>query len=99
MGMSMLDAFIAVLGTAAFVAWVVAFVSLLQMTRHARPGVSTSYLLTHGIAFFTGDKFMSTAAAYRRRLGIAVGVFFALVIVAVVVALLVQGVHLGNRPA
>jgi hypothetical protein len=96
--MSMPDVFIAVLGASAFVAWVVALVSGLQMIRHVRPGVSTSYLLTHGIAFFTGDKFMPAAAPYRRRLRIAAAAFFALVIVTVV-ALSVQGVHLGNRPA
>jgi len=93
------DVLIAALGAAAFVAWVVALVSGLQMIRHVRPGVSTSYLFTHGIAFFTGDKFMPAAAPYRRRLRIAAAACLALVIVTVVVALLVQGVHLGNRPA
>jgi hypothetical protein len=95
---SMLDLAITVLGIAAFVAWLVALVSGLQMIRHARPGVSTSYLLTHGIAFFSGEKFEPAAAPYRRRLCIAAAVFFSLIIIGIVVALSVQGVQLGKRP-
>jgi hypothetical protein len=98
MDMAMLDLAITVLGIAMFVAWAVAAVSGMQMFRHARPGVSASYLVTHGMAFFTGDKFLPSAAPYRRRLLIATAVFATLIIVAVVVSLSVEGVHLGQRP-
>ncbi len=67
---------IAVVGLGAAAAWLSAVVSCVGMVKHRAPGVSVGYLLTHGIAFFTGSSFTAEAAPHRRRFLASAAIFF-----------------------
>ncbi|MBL8953005.1 MAG: hypothetical protein JNK82_19665 [Myxococcaceae bacterium] len=76
-------------GLVALAAWLLAFVSAVSMVKHRSEGVSRFWLMTHGIAFFTGTAFKPEAAPHRRRFLIGIGVFFgALVLMSAMSAVL-----------
>ena len=67
-------------GVVALLAWGVAFGSAVAMVKHRAEGVSRFWLMTHGIAFFTGSTFKPEAAVHRRRFLLAMVVFFGCVL-------------------
>jgi len=72
----------------AALAWLSAVVASLQMVKHRAEGVSVAYLLTHGIAFFTGSAFKPEAAPYRRRFVVSAAAFFGCVLLGAAAAAL-----------
>ncbi|MGE3459173.1 MAG: hypothetical protein AB7O24_28935, partial [Kofleriaceae bacterium] len=63
---------IAALAACALATWLVGLLAMIRATRHRSPGVSTFYLMSHGIAFFTGGElFTPLATPHLRRFRIA----------------------------
>lgn len=75
----MSDPVVFMLGVVAGVAWLSSVVHVGFMVRHRAPGVSALYLLTHGMAFFSGEKFTAGATRHRGWFLRSAGLFFACV--------------------
>lgn len=78
---------------AAFAAWVMAVLAVLQMLKHREPGVSGWWFATNGMAFFTGRNFLPEAAPARRQFLRYAGLFA----LAVVVGMIVGGVAASTK--
>lgn len=76
----MTDALALMLTTIAGVAWLTAAACTAYMIKHRAPGVTVGYLLTHGLAFFSSDKFTHEATRYRGWFLRAAGLFFVCVL-------------------
>ena len=68
------------------VSWLTAVVCVIAMIQHRAPGVSVGHLLTHGLAFFSADKFTHEADRWRGWFLRAVGLFVACAIAMAVIA-------------
>ena len=55
--------------------WLTAVVCVLFMVKHRAPGVSVGDLLTHGLSFFSADKFTHEADRWRGWFLRSVGLF------------------------
>lgn len=65
-----------ILGTLAFVAWLVAVVSSIRASRHRAPGVSLISLMTKGFKFFDPDSFDAEGQVHQQRFMVAFAAFF-----------------------
>lgn len=69
-------------------AWIVALVSAISMSKRGEPGKGLAWMATNGRAFFSGKGFTAAAQPYRRRfLGAAAIFFFSIIVGALVIAL------------
>lgn len=77
--MSFFDVLVVLAALGSTVAWFVAVVSAIAMTRHRAPGVTLMHLATRGMAFFDETLFSEAAAPHRSRFVRAFVAFFAFV--------------------
>jgi hypothetical protein len=83
-----------------FALWIVGLMAVIRMTQHRASGVSTFYLLTHGIARFAGRKLLTVeGAAHLRTFRIAAATFTLLVVIAMIVAVYAFGLHFETSHA
>ena len=79
--------------------WIVGLMAVIRMSRHRAPGVSTSYLLTRGIAFFAGRKLLTPEGApHLRTFRITAATFTLLVVIAIIVAFYAYDLHFESAP-
>ena len=97
--MTALQVLFVALIVSAFALWIVGLMAVIRMSRHRASGVSTFYLLTHGIAFFAGRKLLTPEGApHLRTFRIAAATFAVLVVIAMVVAFYAYDLHFESAP-
>ncbi len=67
------------------VAWIVALLSALAMSKRGEPGRGLLWLMMNGRVFFTGKGFTAAAKPYRRRFLAAAAIFFFSLLLGVVI--------------
>jgi hypothetical protein len=72
-------------------AWLAFVISWIQAVRHPAPGQTTFGLLVNGFAVFQPERFTAEGNRHRRRCGLAMGAFFALVMLGIAVTALAKG--------
>ena len=95
--MTALQVLFVALIVAALALWIVGSMAVIRMTKHRAPGVSTSHLVTHGIAFFAGRKLLTPGGAvHLRTFRIAAAAFTVLVVLAMIVAFYAYDLHFAS---
>jgi hypothetical protein len=85
----MLQLSVGLLLIVAFGAWIFCFANAMDMFAKRDKAKSAAWFATHGIAFFSGEGFLPSAAPARRRFLIGALVFFASIIGGVALGLAV----------